>query len=198
METTSIPPRTNSPDHSAEHALHNQTADLKASAEQTAHEAKEKATQAYEEAKEGARKVAKDSANYATGVVSSQKSALVAKLDEYQSAIQAASEKLESEDDSAAAAKIRKASKGLGNVTDFLRDTEPRELYDEAGRLARKHPELVFGGLFIAGLGIARFLKASASERQNDHYTGYSRPKSDSQNYDRPAITSPNPNTPFS
>ena len=137
-------------------------------ADQAKKEAKARATRAYDDAKQGARQAVKDTAGYAKNVVSDQKSTLVTKLDEYKSAALAASEKLDSENDEIAAAKVRKVANGLENVSGYLRDTDPSELFDEAGRLARKHPEIAFGTLFIAGLGLARFLKASAEARRSE------------------------------
>lgn len=169
-------------DGDVEEEMKRQTEDLKSDAEQAKLDAKEKATRAYEDVKEGTRKAARDSVTYAKDVVSSQKSTLVSKLDEYKDAILAASEKLESEDDGIAAEKIRKAATGIGNVTQYLRETDPSELYDEAGRLARKHPEIIFGGMFLAGLGIARFLKSSSDQKRNVRSTALYRPEYYSSN----------------
>jgi hypothetical protein len=44
-------------------------------------------------------------------------------------------------------------------------------LLSDASRMARKRPELVFGGLFLAGLGLARVMKSSARERRRDNYS---------------------------
>lgn len=170
MDTTYKTTEDPAPKKTAKETVDNETQKLKTEAERAKHEAKQKASKAYEDAKVGARKALQDSKTYAKDVVSNQKNALVNKLDEYKSAIVAASDKLEAENDDIAASKIRKAANGIDNVTGYLRDTEPADLYDEASRLAKKHPELVFGGLFIAGLGLARFLKSSASERRSEAY----------------------------
>ena len=125
-----------------------------------------------------------------------QKSALVDKFDEYKGAILAASDKLESEDDTVAANKIRKVAKGLDNLSGYLRDTDPSDLYDEAGRIARKHPEIVFGGLFIAGLGLARFMKSSAEERRRDQRDQGYGARSDNRTYNLPSTAASTPNQP--
>lgn len=152
--------------HPPEKKIGSAKQDLKESAEHATQEAKERATRAYDDVKKGTRQAVRDSANYAKDIAADQKSALVTKLNEYRDAATAASEKLQSEDDNTAADKIRKVATGLDNVAGYLRDTEPSELYSEAERLARKHPEIAFGALFVAGLGIARFMKASADERR--------------------------------
>lgn len=177
MEPNQTPPGNSATGITPQDKTGSSSQDFGAAADQVKQEAKERASRAYEDAKKGARQAVKDTTNYAKDVASSQKSTLVTKLEEYKTAALAASEKLDSADDSVAAAKVRKVANGLENVSGYLRDTDPSELYEEAGRLARKHPEIAFGALFIAGLGIARFLKASAEEKRNDKsQTAYSQP----------------------
>jgi ElaB/YqjD/DUF883 family membrane-anchored ribosome-binding protein len=168
MEPYQQPPGSTLPRHSAGSEISRQAEDLKSEAEKTTQEAKEKAGRAYQDVKQGARQTVKDSVNYAKGVVADQKSTLVSKLDDYKGAMLAASDKLDSDEDGIAAGKIRKAANGLDNLAGYLRETDPSDLFDEASRLARKHPEIVFGGLFVVGLGIARFMKSSAKERCKD------------------------------
>src|SRR5690606_3987489 len=46
------------------------------------------------------------------------------------------------------------------------------QLLDDVEATARRRPELVFGGLLIAGLATARFLKASSRSRSRTRIVG--------------------------
>lgn len=129
-------------------------------------EAKQKTHRAYDELRQGTRKIARESGSYIKNVAAEQQHLLVEKLEEYRDALKVASDHLESDDDTVAAKNIRKASGSLECVTDYLRESEPKDLMSDASRMAREHPELVFGGLFLAGLGMARVMKSSARERR--------------------------------
>lgn len=131
-------------------------------------DAKQKAHQAFDELRQGTRKIVNESGSYLKKVVADQQHLLVEKLEEYRNAAKAASDKLESDDDTVASKNIRKAAGGLESVADYVRESEPNDLLSDASQMARKRPELVFGGLFLAGLGIARVMKASARERRRE------------------------------
>jgi hypothetical protein len=53
------------------------------------------------------------------------------------------------------------AADGLDRASRYLREREPREMRRDAETLARRHPELVLGGAFLAGLAVARLLKST-------------------------------------
>ena len=133
-------------------------------------EVKQKARQAYDDLRQGTLKVARESGSYLKRVGAEQQRLLVEKLEEYRDALKAASDKLESDDDTVAANNLQKASGSLACVADYLRESETGDLLTDAGRVARRRPELVFGGLFLAGLGLARAMKSSARERRRDNH----------------------------
>ena len=146
------------------HALESKSGD-------TRDQVKQKAQQSYDDLRQGTLKVVRESGSYLKRVGAEQQRLLVEKLGEYRDALKAASDKLESDHDTVAAKNIRKASSSLERVADFLRDSEPGDLLSDAGRVARRRPELVFGGLFLAGLGLARMMKSSARERPRDNFS---------------------------
>ncbi len=127
-------------------------------------EATRKAGEAYEDLKAGTKRMANDSTAYLSKMVGEQKSGLVIKLEEYRDAANAAAGKLDSDDDQKAAERVRQVAGGIGKIASYLRESEPSRLFSDAGALARKRPEIVFGSMFLAGLGIARFMKASRPE----------------------------------
>ena len=101
--------------------------------------------------------------------VKSQKENLASRFSEYANAVQSISEKLRENDDNILAGPAEKAAGSLNRISDYLREKEPAEVLDDLESLARRKPELVFGGLFVIGFTAARFFKASRrqSPREN-------------------------------
>ena len=93
--------------------------------------------------------------------VKNQKDSLASRFSEYAKAVQSLSEKLRGDEDNILATPAEKAAGSLNQISDYLRDKEPAELLDDLESLARRKPDLVFGGLFIVGFAAARFFKAS-------------------------------------
>lgn len=70
----------------------------------------------------------------------------------------------------------------LDSAADYLRNRDVMSLFHDAQAFARRRPEVVLGGMFVAGLAIARFIKAGASSpsyadeshREADEYGSYS------------------------
>ena len=55
------------------------------------------------------------------------------------------------------------AAERVEHINDYLEERTLAQVLDDVGEVARRHPGMMLGGLFIAGLAGARFLKASAS-----------------------------------
>jgi hypothetical protein len=106
--------------------------------------------------------------------VKSQKENLASRFSEYANAVQSISEKLRGNDDNILAGPAEKAAGSLNRISDYLREKEPAEVLDDLESLARRRPELVFGGLFVIGFAAARFFKASRrqSPRENSMALG--------------------------
>ncbi len=138
-------------------------------------QAQEVASKTSADVKAGAQQAAAEAGGYLEKVVREQKGTLADTVDEYRDAARAAVDKLTDEEHSVAAQKIDRAADQLDRVSTFLRDTQPQDLLAEAGHLARRRPEYVFGGLFLAGLGLARFLKASERTRRSERSNGMRR-----------------------
>jgi hypothetical protein len=51
----------------------------------------------------------------------------------------------------------------IEGLTDYLEERTLAQVIQDAGEVARRHPGMVIGGMFVTGLAVARFLKASAS-----------------------------------
>jgi hypothetical protein len=64
-----------------------------------------------------------------------------------------------------------RAARQVDRLSDYLRDSDLRDLARDTADFARRRPELFLGGAFVAGLMLARFLKSSGSneERRAQH-----------------------------
>ena len=78
----------------------------------------------------------------------------------YGSAIGKAAEELEKNDDPAAPI-VRAAAEKVQKFGSYLDSRNTGDLVDQAEDFARRHPEVVLGGMFVLGLGLARFFKST-------------------------------------
>ena len=131
--------------------------------------ARREGSAAVDQIKSAAQSAVRNAQDTGQNFVKSQKESLANRFSEYAQAVQSMSEKLRGDDDNILATPVEKAAGSLNRISDYLRDKEPAELLDDLESLARRKPELVFGGLFVAGFAAARFLKAShrQSPREN-------------------------------
>ena len=78
----------------------------------------------------------------------------------YGSAIAKAAEELEKNDDPAAPV-VRAAADKVQKFGSYLESRDTSDLLNQAEDFARRHPEVVLGGMFVLGLGLARFFKST-------------------------------------
>ncbi len=90
-----------------------------------------------------------------------KKSDAAERLGGYSSAIHESARSLEEKDPNLAWFTHRAADR-LQGVADYVRDRDFQDLRHDAEDVARRHPALFFGGLFVAGLLVGNLLKASA------------------------------------
>lgn len=96
-----------------------------------------------------------------------KKSSAAERLGGYSSAIHDSARSLEENDPNLAWFTHRAADR-LQSVADYVRDRDFQELRQDAEDVARRHPALFFGGLFVAGLLVGNLLKASARRMRED------------------------------
>ncbi|MGV3531075.1 MAG: hypothetical protein ACO1QR_01805 [Chthoniobacteraceae bacterium] len=135
---------------------------------------REKSTEAMDALKSKAQTAASDAKDYGRTMVQEQKETLAHKVKEYANAARSASEKLGGENDMLSRPAERAAHQ-LDRMADYLQNKEPADLFDDLEAFARRRPEIVFGGMFVAGLAAARFFKASSRssrELYRSSYTG--------------------------
>ncbi len=133
--------------------------------------AREQAGTAVEQVKAGAQSAMHQAQEAGRSFISGQKDTLAKKVDGYADAVRAVSERLQGEEGNVLAGPAGQAAEQLGRLSGYLREKEPADFLDDLEVLARRRPEVVFGGLFVAGLAAARFLKASR-RRSSAQYSG--------------------------
>jgi hypothetical protein len=136
-------------------------------AQQAADQLKAQAQQAAGQLKEKAGEVAQQARDRGMTFLDDQKRRIVSELGSCSNAVRRAAERFEEESEMPIARYVTAAANQLDNVREHLKVSSLGELVDDAEDLARQRPELVLGGLFIAGFAVGRFLKASNPRRRS-------------------------------
>src|SRR5688572_26957416 len=145
----------------------------------TAAQAKDAAAELVEQAKGQAKQLTQQFTQQVTdqgaNMFNEQKSRAAASLGGIGNALRCAAERLHEEQDKNLAGYADSLADGLESTASYLRDSDLRRLMNDAGDFARRRPEWVLGGAFIAGLALVRFLKASRSDTNDSQsdVTGY-------------------------
>ena len=66
------------------------------------------------------------------------------------------------------------ASNQLKRFADTIRQRGVADMMDDVNRFARRNPAIFIGGAFLVGIGVARFLKASADRGDDRSYDNFS------------------------
>jgi hypothetical protein len=128
----------------------------------TAANIKEAARQTGEQIKEQAESAAETVRRQGESFIDEQKSKAASEFATLSSAIRGAADKLRSDEESHAARYAEMAADRLEGVAHFIEKRDVGSLVRELEGAARRRPELFLGGMFLLGLGISRFLKASS------------------------------------
>jgi len=88
-----------------------------------------------------------------------QKERLAEEVGTVSSAIRKAADRLSEERDRNLAEYAEAAAEHLDRMERYLRERASNEMYRDLERFARRRPELVIGGMFVAGVTLARLLK---------------------------------------
>lgn len=111
-----------------------------------------------------------------------KKSQAACEVGVFRDAVQKAADKLSEENHVGVASYVSAAAEQLDRLRESIEERNVGDLLGEAHRVARKHPEIVCGGMFVAGLALMRFLKASngadadADADVDKHRVGSTRP----------------------
>lgn len=112
---------------------------------------KDEAVHATEKAKEHGRKV-----------FETQKHRVATEIHAYSEAARGAADRLNDESDTNLGSYVASAADYLDRMGNRIDERGLEELVSDVQGMARRRPEIFYGGLFVAGLAAARFLKASS------------------------------------
>jgi hypothetical protein len=125
------------------------------------------ARQTGDQVKEQAKSAVETLRQQGEGFFAEQKGRATGELTTLSSAIRGAADKLRSDDETFTARYAEMAADKLENAANFIGKQDVGSLVREIERAARRRPELFLGGMFLVGLGISRFLKASSRSDSN-------------------------------
>lgn len=119
------------------------------------------------QAKDQTREAASQARNHVQELVGRQKDQAAEKLGGLAGALREAGQKLQENEQSRDFSRYAdQAAQQVEKLSSYLRDNDLRGFVRDTETLARRRPELFLGGTFLAGLMLARFLKASSPSQQ--------------------------------
>ncbi len=124
----------------------------------------EQITQVAANLKENGSEALQTAKDAGSNYIDEQKEKLAGQIVRYTEAVKAACETLQNGDANLLVSPGQRASRQMERAAEYLRNHDAKDFLNDLGDLARRRPEIVFGGLFVAGLASVRFLKASSRE----------------------------------
>ncbi len=121
-----------------------------------------------------------------------KKSTAAERIEGYSSAMHESAKAFEEQDPNIAWFTHRAADR-LHGVADYVRNRDFNDLRHDAEDIARRHPAVFFGGLFVAGLLLGNILKASG---RRDHARTYNYDSGDTDTSDWAASGNPSASMP--
>ncbi|HEY9420468.1 MAG TPA: hypothetical protein VIW92_03555 [Thermoanaerobaculia bacterium] len=138
-----------------------------------AQQAKDQAKGLANEAKDQVKQVAGQARDHVQELVGQQKDQAANKLGSLAGALREAANKLNEGEQSGDFGRYAdQAAQQVDKLSTYLRDNDLRGFVRDTENFARRRPDLFLGTTFLAGLMVARFLKAS-STNQDTGYDGY-------------------------
>ena len=128
------------------------------------------ADEATRQVKEQAGKATRRIREQGESVVARQKDRVAEEVSHFGAAAHEAANKLDQEGDCNIAHYVHLAGDQLDDAARYIRESNLSRLADDMTHMARRRPELFFGGMFIAGMALTRFLKASSRPRRYEAY----------------------------
>lgn len=138
-----------------------------------AQQTKDQAKNLAHEAKDQTKKVAEQARDHVQNLVSQQKDQAADRLGSLAGALREAGRKLDEGEQAGDFGRYAdRAAEQVERLSTYLRDSDLRGFVQDTENFARRRPEVFLGGALLAGLALARFLKASAPNRGFDGYEG--------------------------
>lgn len=136
---------------------------------------REAGRQAKDQVVETARQTTSQVRERASDVLAAQKSRLADEVSVFAEALHKAADTLDQNNDAKIGRYVHQAADCIDSCVNYLHERDASEMVRKVGAFTRRHPEVVLGGMFLAGVAIARFLKASDRNRMEafDHDYSY-------------------------
>ena len=96
-------------------------------------------------------------------VLNDEKARAAEEIQNLGAVVRRAADQLHDRHSPALATYVDRAAQRIDSVAEYVEDLDLTTLAREAGQFARRRPALVVGGMFLAGLTVARFIKAGQS-----------------------------------
>lgn len=131
-----------------------------------------------DEAKDETSRMAGQAGDLVQGLIGKQKDQAVERLGGVAGALREVGNRLQDEDGAGFGEYAVRAADQVDRLSGYLRDRDFKTFVRDTESFARRHPDVFLGGTFVAGLVLARFLKSSSANREDDRYEGgYSSPR---------------------
>lgn len=127
---------------------------------------KEEAKNLASQAKEQTKQVASQAQSHVSHLVSQQKDQAAERLGGFAGALRDAANRLEGQEGMGLSRYAGQAAEQVDRFSNYLRQGDLNGFVRDAENLARRNPDLFLGGAFLAGVVLARFLKASDPRRE--------------------------------
>lgn len=150
------------------HGENSRREELQQEGQQAAEKASAAASEVGAEMQEAVRQTAEDFQAAGQSILEERKQRTAAELGHFGTALKQTAGKLRDEHDDQLASYADRAAASLNRASNYLQERGPGELTSDLEQATRRQPELVLGGLFVAGLGLSRFLKASSRRRRQN------------------------------
>ena len=132
-----------------------------ASASETGQQLKQQAAEVTEQLKNKGGEALQQARDQAREMATQQRDHLLDRLAHCSAASRKAAEQLRADNDSALASAAEAMAERIDRGKAYLREREFSGMIEDAENLARWRPEVFFTGMFVAGLILTRFMKAS-------------------------------------
>jgi hypothetical protein len=134
-----------------------------------AEQAKEQVRNLAGDAKREASNMASQAGDMVQGLVSKQKDQAAERLGSVAGALRDVGNRLNEQDNAAGFGQYAvRAADQVERLSGYLRDRDLNTFVRDTEGFARRHPDVFLGGTFLAGLLLARFLKSSSSNQDED------------------------------
>jgi hypothetical protein len=125
-------------------------------------DAKDQAARLADEAKEQTAQLAGQARQHVSTLITDQKKIAAERLQSFAGMLRDAAQKIEKHDlGDSIGSYTNRAADQIDAISQYVRSTNFQAMLGDAGQFARRRPEIFLGGTLLAGLLVARFLKAS-------------------------------------